>query len=198
MGKVRMTAEKRKEQILAKAAELFATYGYEGTRIWQVAKACQISDGAVLHFFKDKKTLYMQTFIHTITRQIPVDRQAEKKRENRLAVIAENILEQCRRDPSTMRLLLQIFLSDPEQTAFYYQSVMKKEILADVENLLIQGISEGEYSVEDTHLAALCFLGITVYLAMCHEFFGADSLKGKSPAQLAQLSSGLFLNGLRN
>ena len=62
MSEIRMTAEQRKEQILARAAELFATYGYEGTRIWQVAKACGISDGAVLHFFKDKRTLYLQTF----------------------------------------------------------------------------------------------------------------------------------------
>jgi AcrR family transcriptional regulator len=192
-----MSAENRKQQILAKSAELFATYGYEGTRIWQIARACEISDGAVLHFFKDKKTLYMQTFINTITKQMPVNARTGKDREVRLVNIAENILETCRRDPSSMRLLLQIFLSDPEQSGFYYHSIMKKDFLAGVEDLINQGIGEGEYRSTDTHLTAICFLGTIVYLAMCHEFFGADSLDGKSPSELAELSVGFFLNGVR-
>ena len=197
MNSGRMSAEQRKEQILAKAAELFATYGYQGTRIWQIAKACQISDGAVLHFFKDKKTLYLQTFINVIKQQIPIDDLAERTRESRLAAIAENILVQCRQKPSSMRLLFQAFLSDPEQTDFYFHSVMKKDIMQKVESLLVQGKNEREYLDVDTNLATLCFLGMTVYLAMCHEFFGSESLDGKSPSQLAGLSVGLFLNGIR-
>jgi TetR/AcrR family transcriptional regulator, cholesterol catabolism regulator len=194
----RMSAPKRRHQILSRAAELFATHGYEGTRIRQIAKACQISDGAIFHFFKNKKDLHLQTFIHVVKRQIPLGESLDVTRENRLAAIAENMLEGCRKDPSTMRLLLQTFLSDPEQTSFYYQSVLKKKIFSNVNGLLEQGISHGEYRNIDIHLATLCFLGNVFYLAMCQEFFGPESLGGQSSEQLADSLVKLFLGGVRN
>ncbi len=194
----RMRAHERREQILSRSAELFATHGFEGTRIRQIAKACQISDGAVFHFFKSKKELHLQTFIHVVKKQIPLTETQEATREKHLAAIAEKILEKCRKEPSTMRLLIQTFLSDPEQTSFYYQSVMRKEILNSVGGLLERGIDQGEYRNVDTHFATLCYLGMVIYLAMCNEFFGTESLDGRSSEQLADSLVKLFLGGVRN
>ncbi|CAH1650988.1 Transcriptional regulator, TetR family [Hyphomicrobiales bacterium] len=52
------TIEAPRETILAKAASLFATTGYETTSLQDVAKAVGISKAAVYHYFATKQQIY--------------------------------------------------------------------------------------------------------------------------------------------
>jgi AcrR family transcriptional regulator len=49
--------ETQREDILARAAELFAMQGYAGTSMNEVAKACGVSKPALYHYVRDKSQL---------------------------------------------------------------------------------------------------------------------------------------------
>jgi TetR/AcrR family transcriptional regulator len=51
------TYDQQRDEILARAAELFATQGYPGTSMNEVAAACGMTKPALYHYFKDKDAL---------------------------------------------------------------------------------------------------------------------------------------------
>jgi AcrR family transcriptional regulator len=50
----------QREQMLAAAAQLFATQGYTATTMQQVAAACQVSKATLYHYVRDKQALLAQ------------------------------------------------------------------------------------------------------------------------------------------
>jgi AcrR family transcriptional regulator len=52
------SAPTRKDRILATSVSSFATYGFRGVSIGDVAKACDVSKSTVLHHFETKAGLY--------------------------------------------------------------------------------------------------------------------------------------------
>ena len=58
----------QREDILARAAELFATHGYPGTSMNEVAKACGVSKPALYHYVRDKSQLLAEIAISHVTR----------------------------------------------------------------------------------------------------------------------------------
>ena len=53
------TYDDQREQILARAAELFARQGYTATTMNQVAAACGLSKPTLYHYFTDKQSLLL-------------------------------------------------------------------------------------------------------------------------------------------
>lgn len=58
----------QREDILARAADLFATRGYPGTSMNEVAKACGVSKPALYHYVRDKSQLLAEIAINHVTR----------------------------------------------------------------------------------------------------------------------------------
>lgn len=54
----RKKARETKALILDVARQMFASEGYEGTSVRQVAERCRISDAALFHYFSSKQALY--------------------------------------------------------------------------------------------------------------------------------------------
>lgn len=54
--------ERRKEQILAAARQIFAQNGFRRTRIDQIAQNLNIGKGTIYRYFKDKKSLFLAVF----------------------------------------------------------------------------------------------------------------------------------------
>ncbi|MDO8773620.1 MAG: TetR/AcrR family transcriptional regulator [Burkholderiaceae bacterium] len=60
--------DSQREDILARAAELFATRGYPGTSMNEVAKACGVSKPALYHYVRDKSQLLAEIATGHVTR----------------------------------------------------------------------------------------------------------------------------------
>lgn len=58
----------QREDILARAAELFATRGYSSTSMNEVAKACGVSKPALYHYVRDKSQLVAEIATSHVTR----------------------------------------------------------------------------------------------------------------------------------
>ncbi len=51
-------AEETRRKILKAASDLFASYGFEGTSVRQIAKGAEVSLGMIRHYFGSKEGLY--------------------------------------------------------------------------------------------------------------------------------------------
>lgn len=58
----RLTADARREGIVKAARKLFATRGYEDTRVEEIAEAAGCTTGPVYHFFGTKRDIYEGAF----------------------------------------------------------------------------------------------------------------------------------------
>ena len=54
----RLQRDERREQLLARATELFAKHGYEGLSMSQLAREAQISKALLYHYFPSKRRLF--------------------------------------------------------------------------------------------------------------------------------------------
>ena len=54
----RLQRDERREQLLARATELFALHGYEGLSMSQLAREAQISKALLYHYFPSKRRLF--------------------------------------------------------------------------------------------------------------------------------------------
>jgi AcrR family transcriptional regulator len=54
----RLQRDERREQLLARASELFADQGYEGLSMSQLAREAQISKALLYHYFPSKRRLF--------------------------------------------------------------------------------------------------------------------------------------------
>jgi AcrR family transcriptional regulator len=62
VGKRESNRNRIRECILSKATELFSVHGYEATKLSEISKHCRIAEGTLFNYFKDKPTLFVETF----------------------------------------------------------------------------------------------------------------------------------------
>ena len=67
----------QREQILARAAELFARHGYPGTTMNQVALACGVTKPTLYHYFSDKQSLLLHIAAGHVARLEALAREVE-------------------------------------------------------------------------------------------------------------------------
>ena len=193
---MRMSAEQRKEEILGKAVEIFATHGYRGTRIRQIAEACGISESGILYFFKNKKELQVHSFFHVLENLLYPKELDKSDIAGSLVEFAEQVISSFREKPVYMRFLFQVFLSEREQTKFYYESAAMKDSFMVVKEHIELGKAKGLFRDIESELAVRAYWGIIVYLVINYEFFGPDAVGNMNPAELADKYINLFLRGL--
>jgi AcrR family transcriptional regulator len=87
--------EMQREQILARAAELFASQGYTATSMNQVAQACGVSKPALYHYVRDKYQLLVEITEGHIAR---------------LATLVAEVQQQALAPEARVRRLIECFL----------------------------------------------------------------------------------------
>ena len=75
MRKVR-DGEATRETVINAAKEVFAERGFAGTSLAMISEKCGISDGLILHHFKNKENLYRQVQEHLAAEYLRVISQA--------------------------------------------------------------------------------------------------------------------------
>ncbi|NKY84029.1 TetR/AcrR family transcriptional regulator [Nocardia veterana] len=150
-----MYAALTKSAILEAAKKLFVERGYDDTSVDDIARAANVSKGAVYHHFRDKREMFAQVYrettaaVSTVVAQevlrVPADSW------QRMEVAATTAIRAYARDPQARALLQQVtrVLGD-EQT---------KEIELEYALPLIQQLFEemnrvGELARFDTEVAA--------------------------------------------
>ena len=84
--------EQQREQMLAAAAQLFATRGYTATTMLQVAAACGVSKATLYHYVRDKHELLAQITRGHVARLEALVQRVEVQRLEPRARLSELIL----------------------------------------------------------------------------------------------------------
>src|SRR5258707_7717558 len=108
----RMRAETRRNQIVAVAAELFASRGFSGTTTKEIAEGAGVSEAIIFRHFATKEKLYaaildlkVRQAAELLTGQLT---EAARRKDDRafFGSLAFGMLEFHRQDQTFMRLLL--------------------------------------------------------------------------------------------
>jgi len=150
--------KERRNHIVRCSTKAFTKKGYDRTNMRELAKACQMSAGALYHYFGSKEEI-LYSIINSATSQ-----QAGSMEDwaNELAMVRPKIAL-----VELMRKFYKWHDDNQDITLFGYQETKnlpdnarqiifdsEARILAVFEKLLTRGVEEGEFNIDDPKLVA--------------------------------------------
>lgn len=191
----------RPDQILHEAARLFASHGYQGTSIRNIAEACGVSEAALYRHFAGKEQIYEAVIAwkagqHDIAGHL-AGLHGAGDIESVLRGVAQHILGFLESDPELLALKFGACVeSDPAAPVLF------REIRMPYINFLVKEIEErmtsGELCRVDPFITARCFVGMVMDCALSAnvwiraaglDFDGASVIANNVP---------IFARGLQN
>lgn len=193
-----------RERILAAAAEIFATNGFAGARIDEIAERAGINKAMLYYHVGDKERLYAAVLTETIERGLSSLREATAKRASASDKL-QAILDTLAAFGSSNSVFIPIMLREiasggrtlPDEMLLRMASIFR--VVADV---LAEGVKAGEFRRSDPLLTHVSLVGATMFLIASQPVRERLSrstglpMTRQTPADLAKHIGSLFLHGL--
>ncbi len=136
----------KRRRILDAAEEVFASRGYHGARIQDIAKKARVADGTIYNYFKNKDDLLVCLFEDRMDRFISILSEAVSHHESameRLAVFFDTYLAMAGERPHLAEVMSVELRSSPKFMK-EYKNVKFLEFLGIVSRIVAQGQEAGE------------------------------------------------------
>jgi AcrR family transcriptional regulator len=195
----RMSAEDRRLQIVAIAAELFSRKGFSGTTTKEIAEGAGVSEAIIFRHFATKGDLYAAILDHKVrqaTERVKAQlEEAASRKDDRafFGSLASEMFEFHSKDKTFMRLLLFSALEGHDLSDIFFHSAAR-EIKNHVRRYIKQRIADGAFRTADPAVAARAFVGMVLHQVQVRNIFRGDDLK-LSNRQMADRFVEIFLNG---
>tara|TARA_Y100001968_G_scaffold280507_1_gene277014 strand:+ start:2527 stop:3120 length:594 start_codon:yes stop_codon:yes gene_type:complete len=161
---MRNDRENRKNQILNAAFEVFVKKGYAKTTMDDIVAASKLSKGALYHYYKSKKELFLSLIDHweIYTFKDFYDKKSQDKNASDiLRFFGENILK-------TLNTKKHAYIAEIEFRAMSNQdaeirkrsNILYKKLLDLFEKVINKGIKENEFKNLDVRKTSMAFLAI--------------------------------------
>jgi AcrR family transcriptional regulator len=163
----------KRQQILDAAQQVFASKGFEGASIKDLAKAAKISPGLLYWYFKDKADILVSLMTERIEAglgQLPENVSFDAPPDEFLPQFARfyiSLIEQ----PMNVALFRVIFTNTPSfpPAVRQVQSAVVGRVLDTLKNYLQRQIEAGRMRPCDTEMATRTFMGsVVAYLLLKH------------------------------
>jgi AcrR family transcriptional regulator len=178
--------------ILNAACALFARQGYMRASIADLADACQISRGALYHYF-DSKEAILFAILDAHVRQMISDVEAAMASQSttldRFRAAMRAIVELNARSTNEQRVILNdlSFLSETEQTAI---KALERQLVDTISDLLIRLDTEGKIVKRSKRVYTMMLFGM---LNFSHTWY--DPKGDIAPQEFADMVVDQFLYG---
>jgi AcrR family transcriptional regulator len=178
--------------ILNAACALFAQQGYMRASIADLAEACQISRGALYHYFDSKEAILFAILDAHVRRMISDVEEAMAQQStslDRFRVAIRAIVELNARSSNEQRLILNdlSFLAEAEQKAI---KALERQLVDTVSDLLIRLDTEGKIVKRSKNVYTMMLFGM---LNFSHTWY--DPKGDIEPKEFADMVVNLFLYG---
>jgi len=178
--------------ILSKAAKLFASKGYERSSITDLSEACQLSRGALYHYFGSKEAILfamLDRLVHSLLERLKAAAAPGGAPVETLARVIEAFVEHNARSPDEQVILLNDLgaLSEREQNEI---TRIERQIVNLVADVLVPLNSSRKITRSTKKIYTMMLVGIVNYT-----FTWYDPKGSVSPKQFAHMATDLFLNG---
>jgi AcrR family transcriptional regulator len=152
--------EKRKEEILDKALDVFAVEGYKDTTFQKIAERCGITRTILYLYFNNKKEIFtscIKRFMERLEQEIKIIADGQdRSNAEKLVAIGEMVANLCVVESKLLAVMLDYLLNmkmaggDPDERV-RRRTVRMRHILA---MLIIDGKRKGEFAPEVSGKAA--------------------------------------------
>ena len=198
----RMTGENRRQQIVAVAAELFASKGFSGTTTKEIAEGAGVSEAIIFRHFASKDELYAAILDFKVkqgTERMKAQlEEAASRKDDRafFGSLALEMLDFHSKDRTFMRLLLFSALEGHELSNIFFDSTAR-DIKNHIRKYIKQRSTDGAFRAIDPAVAARAFVGMVLHQVQARIIFGDGDVR-QSNRQIADRFVEIFLNGVRN
>jgi AcrR family transcriptional regulator len=185
------------QEILERAAALFAERGFSNTNLQDVAQALDISRTALYHYIGGKDEL-LETLVRGLTleteqslKRIAADKQLDPV--EKLAAAVRSMATRIANNPARFRLLLVSEGSLPDYLAAEHEQ-SRRRVLQHLRAILREGIEAGQFRFVDERVAAFALLGMCNWVAW---WYSRERPSAPSPDQVADDLAALGVSSLR-
>ncbi len=182
-------------QILSESARLFATNGYDGTSMRDIAEACGISKSLLYHHFTDKDEIFARIALGSTRElyQFVFDRLPDGATPTeRLRAFMVATGEYFQRYRWAWLASTSAFWSDPEQRRQKERMMWRDRYEGLVRTLIQQAIDAGEFRPLDVPLAGRLVLSALNWM---HRWYKPD--KGMPAPQIADAYFDMIFRGMQ-
>lgn len=196
----RMSGEDRRQQIVAVAAELFASKGFSGTTTKEIAEGAGVSEAIIFRHFASKDQLYAAILDFKVkqgTERMKAQlEEAASRKDDRafFGSLAFEMLDFHSKDRTFMRLLLFSALEGHELSNIFFDSTAR-DIKNHIRKYIKQRTSDGAFRAIDPAVAARAFVGMVLHQVQARIIFGDADVR-QSNRQIADRFVEIFLNGV--
>lgn len=168
----------RREDILRASLHLFAEKGFHGTSMRDIARAADITEGLIYHYFAGKRDLFRaiieeHSFL-PLLRTLP-DIAGQLDLRGLLLVLARGFLDVLHQNRELTRLLLQEVQVFPEEKEAFFADAVGRSI-GELAGLLEERLGERARGQVDPQIAARLFFNALLAFFVEQEILGGKYL----------------------
>jgi AcrR family transcriptional regulator len=168
----------RREDILRASLHLFAEKGFHGTSMRDIARAADITEGLIYHYFASKRDLFRAiieeySFL-PLLRTLP-DLAGQLDLRGLLLVLARGFFEVLRQNRELTRLLLQEVQVFPEEKEAFFADVVGRSI-SELAGILEARMSPRARASVDPQVASRLFFNALLAFFVEQEILGGKHL----------------------
>lgn len=178
---VRLTRERRRQQILDTAIELFAKRGFRGTTTKQLAQAADVSEATIFLHFPSKDSLYAAILEEKLKTERPLtallDDAGDVPLADMLLSIADTLVKRHHRDRALLRLMLFSALERHTLAGKLFRQHLEGPARA-LTNAIARAAERGEVRADlEPEVAARAFASMLIHQILSREVFGQDHVR---------------------
>jgi AcrR family transcriptional regulator len=203
-----MTGDRRREQILQTAVNLFSQRGFKGTTTKEIARAAGVSEAMVFRHFENKEALYgaildnkgCQDGVHKFPWEGNHELLAAMERKDDFAVfynIAFDALNKHQSDEAFMRLLFYSALEEHELADRFFREFIER-IYEFIGGYVSQRQEDGAFRKMNERVAVRAFLGMLIHHSLNNILWDRNrSILNISNEEAAKNFAEILLGGVR-
>ncbi|MEZ4388192.1 MAG: TetR/AcrR family transcriptional regulator [Candidatus Krumholzibacteriia bacterium] len=189
----------RRDQLLARATDLFAKSGYAGTSVRQIARSCGITEAAIYRHFDSKLHLYEEVIRakaaeHDIAGYLAGKRRRGSIRDVLVAVSA-HIMKLTREDPGLMRLMFNNSLESGDVSTVLFQEI-RMPYIEFLRREFDERTAAGEIVEVNSFLTSRCYVGMVMDCALNIGIWDALYPSRNQPVEIYTNTATVFAKGL--
>mgnify|MGYP003638158622 CR=1 FL=1 len=158
-----VTTNEAETKLLNSALRLFSQQGYEGTSIREIIEGAGVTRPVLYYYFENKEDLFRRLFetkFSELIERIDAAASRDETAVQRLKGIIASAFELGEESSESVRLILQVLFSPPEQGPPLDRNRLIRQRFKIVEAVIRRGLDQQELSGGDSQSLTLVFLGI--------------------------------------
>lgn len=192
-------ASNRRDEILARATELFARHGFAGASIRQIARACSITEAAIYRHYEGKLDLYEEVIRnkaaeHDIAGYL-ADKRGRGSIEDILVAVSSHIMKLTREDPGLMRLMFNNSLESGDVSTVLFQEI-RLPYIDFLQREFDERMASGEIVAVEPFLTGRCFVGMVMDCALNLSIWDTLFPARTEPIDVYTNTAAIFARGL--